>query len=218
MATNATDVNKTFKLMKTITIMSIIGSVTIVLVAIGVFAISIDSLSKKAYFITYDGTYVGMEKENRQVTIYEVKNHIRKFMGLTFSHDARTFKNRIEAGLKLIAKEDGKAIYKDFTTANVYDNYLKYHSRTSLKIDSITVDMKTIPWNAHVYAIQYTIFDQQEVALPIAMYFDIDETFRSDENTDGLILKNYKYINYQPVAEEDNGRVEEQIVDDQVAQ
>lgn len=216
----ASNINSSFKFMKTITLISLIGSFGIIALCILLYTSQFNSLSHKAYFITSDETFVGVEKESRRLTSYEVKNHIRKFVGFMFSHDKKTYKNRVEAALKLCAKKDGTLMVADFNKAGVYSNLVKYDSRTYVKIDSIKVNMKQLPYSLKVYFVQYTYFDNNEIPTPIGMNWEFEETHRSDENTDGLMLQNFTYFEYSPKIEEAEAEkvLQEEITTDQIGQ
>lgn len=122
-------------------------------------------------------------------------------MRLMFSHDAETFKDRIDLAFKLINRQDGLAIYQTFREGKVLENYNRYSIRTELQIDSVTVNVSSQPYTGIVYTQQKVLYPDEVQYVPIAAKFNLIQTYRSEDNPFGLQIKEFNFIEYNPKRE-----------------
>jgi hypothetical protein len=198
----AVNFSKAFTALKWITITSVL-----LLVASNAFwgwtySENLKQARQTVYVVSDKGTTAAVESPLSTPSVYEARNHVKNFMRLMFSHDAETFKDRIDLGLKLISRQDGLAIYQTFREGKVLENYNRYNIRTELQIDSIKVDVDTEPYNGLVYSQQKVIYPDEVQYVPIAAKFNLTQTFRSEDNPFGLQIRDFNFIEYSPKTDE----------------
>ncbi|WP_460640257.1 VirB8 family type IV secretion system protein [Larkinella harenae] len=154
------------------------------------------------YVVSDQGTAAAVESPTATPSVYEARNHIKNFMRLMFSHDAETYKDRIDLAFKLINRQDGLAIYQTFREGKVLENYNRYNIRTELQIDSITVNVSTEPYTGTVYTQQKVIYPDEVQRVPIAARFQLRQTYRSEDNPFGLQIKEFNFMDYTPQVKE----------------
>jgi hypothetical protein len=125
---------------------------------------------------------------------------VRTFLLTTFAHSGANYKERVESGLHLIDKAGGGRIINDFTKGEVYENYVRLGTYTTLTVDSVVVDMKTKPISGKAFARQTIYLGEESKAYPIGIRFELIDIYRSDENPYGLLIQNFDFIPYQPVS------------------
>jgi hypothetical protein len=152
------------------------------------------------YVVTDSGTFPALVQQERKVSVYEARNHVKTFLTTMFAHDASNYKQQVETALHLVSKTDGGRIISDFTKGKVYENYVRLGSRTHLEVDSVMIDVAKRPLSGKAYARQTIHLEGQSQDFPIAIQFELTETYRSDENPYGLLLQNMQYIHYNPQA------------------
>lgn len=194
----AQNFNEAFKALKFITALAVALLFISNIVWFIFFSHEVEKLNNKIFVVSDNGTMTAVAKSEQTPSIYEAKNHVKTFMQMMFAHDAETFKDRINIGLKLIERTDGLAIYEGFKRGQVLENYSKYNSRTLLEIDSIQVNVAIEPYNGVVYARQIALYQKEKSMKPIAARFELIRTYRSEDNPFGLLLKNFTFIGYNP--------------------
>ena len=161
----AQNFNEAFKALKFITALAVALLFISNIVWFIFFSHEVEKLNNKIFVVSDNGTMTAVAKTEQTPSIYEAKNHIKTFMQMMFAHDAETFKDRINIGLKLIERTDGLAIYEGFKRGQVLENYSKYNSRTLLEIDSIQVNVAIEPYNGVVYARQIALYQKERVLI-----------------------------------------------------
>lgn len=158
--------------------------------------------AERVYVATDNGTTSAIAAGRVQPTQYEARNLIRSFMDLMFQHDANTFRERINHGMKLIDHNDGRAIYETFKRGQVLENYHRYNSHTNWTCDSVTVDMSVEPYQGIVWGAQEVVYDNQIAVQPVAARFTLARQIRSDINPYGLLIDGFSFIDYRrPIPE-----------------
>ncbi|GAB4020683.1 hypothetical protein GO730_38160 [Spirosoma sp. HMF3257] len=197
----AVNFSKAFTALKWITI------VTVLLLFISnafwgwTYSTSLKEARQTVYVVSDKGTTAAVESPTATPSVYEARNHIKNFMRLMFSHDAETFKDRIDLAFKLINRQDGLAIYQTFREGKVLENYNRYSIRTELQIDSVTVNVSSQPYTGIVYTQQKVLYPDEVQYVPIAAKFNLIQTYRSEDNPFGLQIKEFNFIEYTPKRE-----------------
>lgn len=159
---------------------------------------SLKESRQTVYVVSDRNTVAAVESPISTPSVYEARNHIKNFMRLMFSHDAETFKDRVDLGLKLISRQDGLAIYQTFREGKVLENYHRYNIRTEIEIDSIRVDVSTQPYIGTVYSQQKVHYPDETQTVPIAARFKLEQSYRSEDNPFGLSIREFNFIEYKP--------------------
>lgn len=189
-------ISESYKAMRIITITTIVLIVLSNSLWAFAYLAQIRSLDSKVYVAAQGGTYPAQLIRNDEPTIFEGRNLVRSFMELMFAHDEMSYGEHIELALHLIDKPEGIAIYQDFEEGHVYDNYVKYGSRSVFECDSVFVDMRTEPYVGKVYGRQIIMYAKEMKALPIGATFHLIRHRRNDKNPFGLLLQDWKFVYY----------------------
>lgn len=159
---------------------------------------SLKEARQTVYMVSDKGTVAAVESPVATPSVYEARNHVKDFMKLMFSHDAETYKDRIELAFKLINRQDGLAIFQTFREGKVLENYNRFNIHTELQIDSVHVNVSTQPYTGTVYTQQKVIYPDEIQYVPIAARFFLVQTYRSEDNPYGLQIKDFNFIEYNP--------------------
>jgi hypothetical protein len=153
--------------------------------------------AERVYVTTDNGTTSAIAAGQAQPTQYEARNLVRSFMELMFQHDASTFRERVNHGMKLVDHNDGRAIYETFKRGQVLENYHRYNSHTNWTCDSVSVDMSVEPYQGIVWGAQEVVYDNQIAVQPVAARFTLSRQLRSDINPYGLLIDGFNFIEYR---------------------
>ena len=152
----------------------------------------------KIYVISDNGRFIAKQTNNEALFDFDVKNHLKVFCQNMFAYDQYNYTSNIETALNLIDVPGGKRIYNDVKTSGIYENLKKYNARTTIKIDSINLDLKARPIHANIYITQTVLYSDQKIQLPIAAKMDLVSANRSESNPFGILISNFDYIPYDP--------------------
>lgn len=169
--------------------------------------------TERVYVATDNGTTSALAAGRVQPTQYEARNLVRSFMDLMFQHDAGTFRERVNHGMKLIDHNDGRAIYETFKRGKVLENYHRYSSHTNWTCDSVTVDMSVEPYRGTVWGAQEVVYDNQIAVQPVAANFTLSRQLRSDINPYGLLIDGFSFIEYRRVLPDGSRPARESVAD-----
>lgn len=197
------DYDNRFNTLKKITIATLAGA----FLSIGMLVWYITYLEKKAaervYVVTDLGSFMVLRKEDREVSIFEVRNHVKTFLHTMFAHNAGNYREKVDAALHLIDKAGGQRIVNDFNKGEVYQNYVRLGTWTTLQVDSVLIDMQDRPISGKAYARQTIYLGENKKSFPIGVQFEVISTYRSGKNPYGLLIQHFDYILYEPKAVKD---------------
>ena len=79
-----------------------------------------------------------------------------------FSHDKDTYESNLEKGLHLINSHEGLVIQEGFEKEGLLEMYIRRGARWEALLDTVIVNMETLPISGEVYWRQKTIVGEQE--------------------------------------------------------
>lgn len=192
------DFDNSFDALKKITIGTILGAFVLIGLLGCYIILQERSKGDRIYVVTDLGTLPAIRQQEREISVFEVRNQVKTFLHTMFAHHAANYREKVEAGLHLIDKAGGQRIVHDFTKGEVYQNYVRLGTQTTLQVDSVLIDMKDRPISGKAYARQTIYLGEKKREFPIGIQFEIIETYRSEQNPYGLLIQNFDYIMYQP--------------------
>ncbi|EMR00708.1 transposase [Cesiribacter andamanensis] len=201
MAHSLKDFDSSFDVLKKITIGTILLSFVLLLLLGGYILLQERRRSERVYVVTDLGTLPALRQAEREISIFEARNQVKLFLHTMFAHHAANYQQQVEAGLHLIDKAGGQRIVHDFSKGEVYQNYVRLGTRTTIQVDSVLIDMKARPIAGRAYARQTIYLGEKKREFPIGIQFELIETYRSEQNPYGLLIQNFDYILYEPRAE-----------------
>lgn len=188
--------NNSFQSLRNITYMAVLSSF-VVCVGMAIYVIHYTQEShQKIYVVGYKKTFPAQLSVQGKPSVYEANNLIQEFMDRVFAHDEYTFHKNLERALHFIDRPEGLTIYEDFNKHQVYDNYVKFGSRSYFELDSLNIEMAYQPHVGQVFGRQIIVYDNQQKVLPIGASFILQSHRRNDHNPYGLLIKEWKFIRY----------------------
>ncbi|EMR02304.1 conjugative transposon TraK protein [Cesiribacter andamanensis] len=154
MAHSLKDFDSSFEVLKKITIGTILLSFVLLLLLGGYILLQERRRSERIYVVTDLGTLPALRQAEREISLYEARNQVKLFLHTMFAHHAANYQQQLEAGLHLIDKAGGQRIVHDFSKGEVYQNYVRLGTQTSMQVDSVLIDMKARPIAGRAYARQ----------------------------------------------------------------
>lgn len=218
MESNSKSFSKTFDMMKTIAITSIVMLFITNGIWIYLYNQLNDLVNSKVFVVTDSGSFWATEKNRDDFNQYEAKNFVKVFAELIFAHDAQSYKGNMERALPLVHKDYGGVIKVDYEKNKLWETYVNYDASTSIKIDSIIIDNTTRPAKGAIYMIHSFNYGANKKESPLAYGFTLDRVERSEKNPYGLFLSSLNRIGYAPAvekrkADEPDQNLEREIVD-----
>ena len=198
MFSSVKDHHQSFLALKQVLLITLIGAFLLNGLLVYYILSQDEKHKQKVYVVSEAGSFAALAQTERKVSLYEARNHVKTFLSTMFAHDAASYKERVESALHLVGKADGGRIVRDFTKGKVYENYVRLGSRTTLQVDSVILDASKRPLTGKAYARQTIHLDADSQQFPIAISFELKETYRSEQNPFGLLLENMHYIHYNP--------------------
>lgn len=192
------DLDHSFQALKKVTLSILFGSFAVIGLLVWFLHLKDKEKGTQVYVVTDVGTFSAIRKESRDISVYEVRNLLKTFLHTMFAHDAGTYLEKVEAGLHLIDKEGGKRIVHDFNKGEVYQNYVRLGTYTTITVDSVVVEMQDRPISGKAYARQTIHLGEKKKEFPIGIRFKILESYRSEQNPYGLLIHQFDYILYEP--------------------
>jgi hypothetical protein len=212
------NLEKNYSSMRLISVCSIIASLIICVCSLGLVFYAFAVTGKQAYFVGQGGTTLAAQADSPENhTEYEMRNLVRTFATNMYAHDQYTYKTNLNTALPLIDVLGGRRLYADLKKQDLYNNYVKFGARTTVNVDSIVLDMSTLPIKGRLYMRQKGyIGDRQSQSLPLGCYFELANTNRSNANPFGMMLTRYDYFPYAPgVSEREREVLRSQAARDQ---
>lgn len=192
------DYNRAFSTMKAITFISLLGFITTTVIYYFQYKQLVDTKNDQVYVVTDNGTLSAYLTQERDITPFEAKYLSEIFIRSMFAHDAESYERHLDDALHLIDEPSGLMVVEQFDKGKVKDNYIRWGSRTEVRIDSVKIMSNGIPAQAKAFFKQrHYIGTELKTELAIALQYNIVKTYRSDHNPFGLQIANLDFIPYQ---------------------
>ena len=142
--------------------------------------------------------YATDRKDNLSV---QAKSHVRNFHHafFTLSPDEQQIQKTVGTALYL-ADQTAKKQYDNLREANYYIGIVSGNINTSVSIDSISLDLNSVP-------IAFTFYGKQEVARPTSLVLrnlittgTLREVSQSDNNPHGFLIERWKIVENKDIS------------------
>ncbi len=153
--------------------------------------------NEKVYIVSPNQTFLAYANYNHEISIYEARNHIRNFCENIFGWDKDNYKDHIEYALNLIDHTDGLKIFNTFKSSEVYENLIATSAKVTVNIDSILLDMKSLPIKGNFYLTQVWQSPGGIQYQKIKAHFEIIAVSRSETNPFGLEIQKIMFLDYK---------------------
>lgn len=192
----STDFSRNFKINQITSLLCIFGFIASTVY----YTVRVQSLQQQAssqlFVATPDQIMVANRAEG-SLNKFTSDLHVKTFMNYMFTHDSDTYRDNVERALHLIDQQSGLRIYRDFEKGELLKNYQRTGASMEISIDSVTIDLKSVPVKGKVYALQTLNMAEDDVRLlALAAEFDIYPGSQNTHNPLGLQLSNFDFIAY----------------------
>jgi len=170
----------------------------IFLVVISIFGIFyiLKITSQKVYIISPHQTFMANASYDHEVSIYEARNIIKLLCDNLFSWDKDSYRSHMELAINLLDHSDGLKIFNTFKENEVYENLVSTSAKVSVQLDSIQLDMNSIPIKGIFYLSQIWQSVGGTQVQKIKAKFELISVSRSETNPYGLLIQKIFFLDY----------------------
>ncbi len=155
---------------------------------------------RKVYIISPDQSMKAESDYDHQISIYEIRNHVKAFCSTMFAWDKDNYNAHLEYALNLVDHADGLKIFNTFKEHEVYENLVSTSARVSVHIDSISTRMDKVPFKGVFYLTQTWQTPAGSQQQGIAARFEVFPVSRTDLNPYGLLIQKIEFVEYAHLA------------------
>jgi len=136
--------------------------------------------------------------QNRPV---EAKEHVRRFHELffTLSPDKNAIENNINRALFLVDKSAFR-YYKDMQEKGYYDRIISGNINQAIRVDSVTCNFNSYPYQMVTYAIQMIIRESNITQRSLVTRCDLISSVRSDNNPQGFTMEHFEILENRDIS------------------
>ena len=194
------DLTETYSSMRMVSILSMLTVIVTILAAGGLVMHAYGDVGQRVYVVGQGGTsQMALADSPENHTQFEMRNLVRTFATNMYGHDQYTYKTNLNTALPLIDDAGGRRIYTDFKRQDILGTYVKFGARTTVTIDSIKLDVSSLPVRGRLYMRQTGFLgDRQSKSQALGCSFELTNTYRSEKNPFGLQLTRFDYFPYNP--------------------
>lgn len=148
--------------------------------------------------------YGQLKQMNRYYRLYEYEDHARDFYNLFYSFDQNTYNKNIERALWLVG-DCGKDLKRLNDEQKVYENLVSKNLIVTVQILKLNIDISQKPFKGIITGIQTIYRAGGKVSRQLDCTFTItDAQGRSQKNTHGAIINDWKIINSEKIIKKEN--------------
>ena len=164
---------------------------------------TIKSLQNSIYIMDKSGAVAVGNRvgETPAARLFEYRDQVKVFFHLWYELDASSFDENINSALNLVGK-CGKILYSQYLDADLKKNLIVNGIYTKAIVDSIKFNTKEMPIRGIVYGRQKIIRKNSTIIRQLICTFSIHDINRSEINSHGALLDDWKIINNEIIKDE----------------
>lgn len=143
---------------------------------------------------TGDISSANLQQQDKSTRIYEYKDHVKDFFKLWYELDAVSYKVNTELALNLVESKTANILYSQYIDAETSKKLAVNNVYTTVVIDSILFNTKTLPVEGIIYGKQTFERTKAKVLRNLICTFNIYDINRSEVNPHGALISNWKII------------------------
>jgi conjugative transposon TraK protein len=200
MFTKMKNIDTAFRQVRTLTI--VIVSFCFLLSTYAVYKgfASVETSNDKIYLLA-NGQAIKANLSSRSENLaVEVRDHVKNFHRLFFTLDPddKVIKENITQALYL-ADGSAKQAYDDLQEKGFYNGIISGNISQRINIDSVQVDVNTMPYKFNCFATQEIIRSTNTLKRKLLTSGTIREVSRSDNNPHGFLIQQWKILVNQDI-------------------
>jgi hypothetical protein len=169
--------------------------ITLISAFIGMIYI-LKNANQRVYIISPHQTYMANASFDHEVSLYEARNMVKLFCENLFSWDKDNFNSHMELALNLIDHPDGLKLFNTFKQNEVYENLITTSAKVSIQMDSIQLDMNSIPIQGIFYVNQIWQSVGGTQSQKIKARFELIPVSRTELDPYGLLIQKIAFLEY----------------------
>lgn len=192
------------ELTKVITITTLVVCVSAIIAVYLISTKEIKQQQSKVIVIDTKGQVYSSEVANaKEMRVFEYKDQVKKFYNLWYSFDENSYKTNIEKGLLLVG-DCGKELLNIYKSEDVERKLFEKNLKAEVIIKDVNIDMSTNPVSGYIKGVQTIRRNKGSMSRNLDCSFIIYDVSRSDENSHGCKIDNWRIDNAKPITNTDS--------------
>jgi hypothetical protein len=176
---------------------SLLGAlIFLIVVGAGFIFYIIRNSNEKIYVISPHQTFLAYADFDHETSVYEARNHVKTFCENMFGWDKDSYKNHLEYALNLIDHTDGLKLFNTLKASQVYENLVSTSAKVTITMDSILLNMKSLPIQGLFYCTQNWQSPGGVQNQKIKAHFELISVSRAELNPYGLEIQKILFLEY----------------------
>lgn len=189
------NIDTTFRYIRMLSVVVIVGSVSLCLFTVYKSYELIKSKKEKVYVLINGKALEAYGSERKDNLPVEAKDQVKIFHNLFFSlpPDDKGIEATITKALYL-ADESAKRQYDDLKEGNYYANIISSNINQTIRVDSVQLDMNSVPISFRCFAVQTLTRPSSTLTRSLITAGQLREVSRSENNSHGLLIERWNIV------------------------
>ncbi len=186
------NIDSAFKLVRGFALITIIGSITLCLYAIGKSYHLVSDARSKIYILANGKVMEAYASDRKDNIPVEARDHIKTFheFFFTLDPDEKLIQSNITRALYL-GDASVKREYDDLKESGYYTGVIAGNISQRISVDSITLDINQSPYYFHCYATEKIIRTTSVVTRSLVTEGYLRSVLRSEHNSHGFLVERW---------------------------
>jgi conjugative transposon TraK protein len=189
------NIDSAFRHIKSFSLMMIAACVIICAFAIWQAFRMVREVQDHVYILANGKALEAFSAERKDNVSVELKDHIKMFHHyfFTLDPDEKVIAANISAALNL-ADESAKKAYDNLKEQGYYKGLISANVSQGINVDSIQVNLNTMPYSFKVYATQKLVRASSTLRRRLVTQGSVRNVSRSDNNPHGFLIQNWETL------------------------
>ena len=190
------DIEKSFKKLSSLTLISVAGSLVFALV-VGLYALSFADKQRQKIYVLDQGKslLLALQTDAIMSKDVEIRDHVTRFHELMFtlSPQKQTIQENLDRAFNL-ADRSAWEYTQDLAEKGYYARLISANISQQMIVDSVKFVGNRYPWQVETYARQYVVRESTVSQYSFVSTCQVLDGRRSDVNPHGLLIEKFKVV------------------------
>ena len=190
------DIEKSFKKLSSLTLVSVAGSLLFALV-VGVYALTFAEKQRQKIYVLDQGKSLLLALQTDAVMSkdVEIRDHVTRFHELMFtlSPQKQTIQENLDRAFNL-ADRSAWEYTQDLAEKGYYARLISANISQQMIVDSVRIAGGAYPWVVETFARQFVVRESTVSQYSFVSTCQVLEGRRSDVNPHGLLIEKFKVV------------------------
>ena len=190
------DIEKSFKKLSSLTLISVAGSLVFALV-VGLYALSFADKQRQKIYVLDQGKslLLALQTDAIMSKDVEIRDHVTRFHELMFtlSPQKQTIQENLDRAFNL-ADRSAWEYTQDLAEKGYYARLISANISQQMIVDSVKFVGNGYPWQVETYARQYVVRESTVSQYSFVSTCQVLDGRRSDVNPHGLLIEKFKVV------------------------